>query len=84
MGKKPTIAERDIVVGDVITTQLRGNTALATKRVAHALSAAKKIIHMDVGTYLQQKGCQMVAIPRLQACCMWTRPAAGKLIAIRN
>ena len=82
--KKPKIANRDIVVGDVVTTSRSGNTFLATKRVNHAMSGAKRILSQDVPIAMQEKACNAVALPRLTACTLWTRPAASRLITLRN
>ena len=62
-GAKPKILDKEILVGDVITTVRRGNDFLANKRVNHAASGADKILGMDVNQRVKQHGCNSVIIP---------------------
>ena len=83
-GVKPKILDKEILVGDVITTVRKGNGFLATKRLNHAVRGAEKILGTDTSLKLKQHACNSVVIPRLLACSTWTRPAAGKLNRLRN
>jgi hypothetical protein len=83
-GAKPKILDKEVLVGDVITTVRTGNGFLANKRVSHAVGGAEKILAMDVNQRLKTHGCNAVVIPRLLACSTWTRPAAKKLNTLRN
>ena len=83
-GAKPKILDKEVLVGDVITTVRTGNGLLANKRVSHAVRGAEKILAMDVNQRLKKHGCNAVVIPRLLACSTWTRPAAKKLNTLRN
>ena len=82
--KKPKVARRDVLVGDVVTTAPQGNTMLAAKRTAHAVNGAQKILKTDVPSELHRKACNSVAIPRLLATSLWARPAAGRLKKLRT
>ena len=77
--KQPKVIRRDVLVGDMVSTTRQGNTFLAQRRTAHAINGAKQILKKDVPQTLHQKACNTVAIPRLLACSLWTRPAASRL-----
>ena len=82
--KQPKLVKRDVLVGDVVTTTRQGNTFLSQRRTAHAINGAKQILKRDVPQALQQKACNTVAIPRLLACSLWTRPAESRLRQLRT
>jgi hypothetical protein len=75
---------RSVLLGDVVTTARTGNMSVANARLDHALKAACKILRLDAGRNLEQRGASTVVIPRVLAISHWTPPAATKLRQLRT
>ena len=81
---KPKVLQRDVLVGDVVTTVASGNGDLASRRMDHAIRGCKNVLRSAATNALKAKGAGAIAIPRELAISTWTQPASNKLKQLRT